>query len=278
MTISRSIDADLKEQSRDSAKMLNKFNILLPLIAFGSSAIAAETCEQYVGQTISPTTFDQVLATIHVPPPKGEFETTEAYEARSKGVNSTTPLIISKKIEDPKFLEYDADHQLFFVKSYLFDNSNFPAWEALNETGVPVDRYFNADLLISTSKTITGSYIAQNSFGSKTKVYKILINQKAIFDKNLSSYDEELFGKNKNIVGYFQMKPLDAELFKKYAKIAFVVTPKPPYLFEKTFPAGKATLTNPFEFQTKLDVIIADIQCALLTTGDDKVVGAYATQ
>src|SRR3546814_11168915 len=58
-----------------------------------------------------------------------EFETSDAYRARLAAAGGSGPLIISKKIEGAEYLAYNADLGAFEVKSYLFDNTNFSAWD-----------------------------------------------------------------------------------------------------------------------------------------------------
>lgn len=257
--------------------MLKKTFIALIATALMATAAHAGTCESYLGQTIAPKTFDQALLSMNAPSPKGEFETTAAYQARLQATGGTGPIVISKRMEDPKYIEYDADRGGFIVKSYLFDNTGFPAWEALYQGGLNPSTMSNADIVISQSEVVTGKYPAQNGFGAKAIITKYTKTVKAIYDHELVGYSQDLFVAKDEKLGFLPMEPAVAQAFRQTAKIAFVVVPKAPYVVRRTFRYGETTVRNPTDQTIASTVLIADIQCALLTDGANKVIGAYDT-
>jgi len=108
------------------------FSVLMASLPFASHA--KSMCASYNGITVSMLTFDEAIANIKPFSPKGEFETTAAYKARLAASELKRPLIISKDLEDPKYIKYNADRGVFEVASFLFDNTNFAAWDTLTST------------------------------------------------------------------------------------------------------------------------------------------------
>lgn len=126
--------------------------------------------------TVSPSSFDKAIAGIKPFAPKREFETSDAYQAWLAASGASGPLIIAKAIEGAQYLRYNADIGAFEVPSYLFDNSNFSAWDAFyfaEVSSLEADSSGNLDIAISSSEVATGTYSAQNGFGSRTTVTKI---------------------------------------------------------------------------------------------------------
>ena len=256
--------------------MIEMISIALMLSAAITTAAHAVTCDSFVGQAVTSKSFDQAILAINAPAPKGEFETTAAYQVRIQGAASTGPLIISKRMEDPKYLEYDADRGAFKVFSYLFDNSNYPTWEALYTTpGLDASTISNLDIQISTSDVVTGTYSAQNSYGARATITNITRTLKGVFERPAKSYAESLFPSKDAVVGYLPMSSAQAQAFRQAAKIAFVVVPKSPYVVRRTFQDGETTISNPTKITVNSTILIADIQCGLIINSDDHVVGAY---
>ncbi|BAI95711.1 hypothetical protein Sj15T_00600 [Sphingobium sp. TA15] len=251
------------------------------LISAPIAAHAQSSCASYTGTTVAPLSFDQAIASIKPVAPKGEFETTDAYQARLAAGAASGPLIISKKIEGAEYLSYNADKAAFEVKSYLFDNSNFSAWDTFYwaKSDVKASTIGNLDVAISSSEVATGTYSAQNGFGARTTVTKLTRTEKAIFDRETASYGEQLFIANKDaIVGEVPMSVAEAQSFKPQAKIAFVVVPKLPYVVRANFPQGETTISNPTDVRVNSTVLVADIQCGLLMNGTNRVIASFQTR
>ncbi|MDZ3831938.1 MAG: hypothetical protein U0S50_09005 [Sphingopyxis sp.] len=261
---------------------MKKFIFGALLMAAPGVAHAQSSCDAYTGTTVQPQTFDQAIASIRPVAPKDEFETSDAYRARLAAAGGAGPLIISKKIEGAGYLAYNADKGAFEVKAYLFDNTNFNAWDAFyyaKVTDPKASTMSNLDVVISSSDTVTGTYSAQNGFGAKTNVSKVTRIEKAIFESEPARYGEELFFQNKDaIVGEVPMSVAEAQAFKPQAKIAFVAVPKLPYVVRATFPTGKTTISNPTDLTVNSTILVADIQCGLLMNGTNKVVAAFKTR
>lgn len=252
---------------------------LICSMAICGPAVAQDQCSAFKGTTIAPKTFDQAVLSLNAPTPKGEFETTAAYQARLAQAGSSGPLIISKKPEGSQYLEYDADQGAFAVKSYFFHNTNFPAWETFYhaKNGVEASTLRNIDVTIASTDVATGSYSGQNGFGAKATITKITRTVKAIYDRE-ARYDEDLFITKSSSLGYVPMSIEQAKVFKQQAKIAFLVMPKSPFVTRASFSYGKTTVSNPTDVTVDATVLNADIQCAFLTDAANKVLEAYPTR
>lgn len=258
--------------------MTKKAFISLMASALMATGAHAGTCDSYVGKTVAPKAFDQAILSINAPAPKGEFETTAAYQARIQGAGGNGPLIISKRIEDRKYLEYDADRGAFKVLSYLFDNTNFPAWEALYTTpGLDPSTMSNLDIAFDSSDVATGTYSAQNGFGARATITKLTRTVKGVFERPAKGYSESLFPSKDGVIGYLPMEPAQAQAFRQTAKIAFVVVPKSPYVVRRTFGYGETTISNPTDVTVNSTILIADIQCGLIMNPVNQVVAAFDT-
>lgn len=254
--------------------------IITSIILLSSNHAFAQNSCPAVGSKIVPISFEQALTQIKPVSPKGEFETTDQYNARIAGANgSNKPLMISKKIESPDFMTYNADKMAFEIKSYLFDNTNFQAWLAMTTAKVDIDAssLSNIDVVISSTRKVTGTYTAQNGFGAKGVISRVTKTDFAIFDKK-ANLGESIFFSNEEVIGEIPISIEKAKNFKNEAKAAFVIVPKSPYFVKATFPFGQTTITNPVDMTVNANVILADIQCALLLDKTNTVVGAFETK
>lgn len=252
-----------------------------------SAAQGQDRCAVYLGQKIAPITIDAAISRFATLTPKGEFETTAQYEARkARAIGSTSgPFVISKAPEDRKYLEYDADAGKLRISRFAFQNSAFNAWKTFFNAGVDkaidVDIYANYDVVISQVDVPTGVYTGSNSFGAKTKVVKINRVTKAIFDRKAPGIlDDDLFiagTKEPYAVGELSVPPERAKVLKQTIKMAYVVEPKEPFLVRSSYNGHEPTIQVPTDVTEVVSVLIADIQCGLVTDATNTVLGAYPT-
>ena len=246
-----------------------------------SGVAQAQTCQSYVGQTITPKTFEQAIAGFGNVAPKGEFETTAQYQARIAAGGTGGPLFISKKPEDTKYFQYDADNQVLNIQSYALHNTNMGWWEAFYEAkpaGLKASTASNIAVVISQTDKPGGTYSAQNSYGASTTVTRIARTSYGIFERDSLS-DWVIWQNSKS--GHLGSIPMDiatAQQVKQTLKVAFVVVPKAPYLVQGTHSVGKTTISNPTDITETFKIMIADIQCGLVTDGTNKVLGGYAVK
>ena len=248
--------------------------------ALAGTPTLAQTCDAYVGQTIDPKTFDQAIAGLGDVAPKGEFETTAAYEARLANSGNDGPLIIAKDIEDRKYLAYDADNQVLGVKTYALHNMNLSWWNIFYDAKIDslkADLSNNHAVGISQKDTETGTYKAQNSYGAEATITEITRVSDGIFDRVAKDYREQLFKGNGPDLEGLPLDPASAQALKPKMKAAFVVVPKTPFFVQGEHSVGETTIRNPTDITERYRVLIADIQCGLLTDDQNKVLASYET-
>ncbi|HEY2773097.1 MAG TPA: hypothetical protein VGK20_03490 [Candidatus Binatia bacterium] len=147
------------------------------------------TCATYVGETITTKPFDAVIAALPEYQPKGEYETTEQYNARLAGPASVHPsaVIIAKTawdrgpceaFDETEFrdsLVYDADTQTLGIGVGIFKGPEFDALSAFAFAKGPTPKtgVFNIGVIVSESESTTGDYVASNAFGVKADVRRV---------------------------------------------------------------------------------------------------------
>ena len=256
-----------------------------------------QLCSPYLGQRITVKSFDEVSAIYSKIPPKDEFETTEQYRRKTEAITSNNAgvFIVSKKIEDLKYVPYDADRGALMVQAFAFNNIGFDVQGALYYAKLPTG-INNIYVVISEEDKRVGTYTGQNSFGAKTQITKTTRTTKAIFQSSAEYYpvkrvykigDHDVTGIDHKletlflnidkdyVLGKIQLPPDKAKNLRNNLRIAFVIKPKPPFLVKSNYPFGETTMLNPEEIRIAATVLIADIHCGLLMDETNTLIGAY---
>ena len=248
---------------------------------------SAQICKSYVDKTIDPTSYEDVEKLLSkVPLKKGEFETTVDFDSRIETISSTWPesFLIDYSL-NKKYLKYDADNQTMTLEQFAFSNIGFN-YSVLFEYGKPpydkidVDTSRHGDnlqIVVSQTETSTGSYEATNSMGASISVELKERLTKVILDR-AAKQDEEMFVNLEDPfdpVDVIKLPPKNAKILKENAKAAVLIFPKKPYFAKGVSGRWEPTFERPTDIQESGVVIIADIQCAFLLDGNDKVVSAY---
>lgn len=254
-----------------------RISLVLPIYAN-----AQTNCADFVGTTVKQKSFDQAISSLKSVAPKDEFETTAAYEARLAAADNSKLIVISKPIEDIKYLSYDADAGALHIESYAFNSTVFDAWNAFYATKseIKASVLSNRATVVSKLDVTTGSYTAQNGFGAKTTVTKVTRTLKAIFEAEERDSSNKLFVNtdSNGVIGALPMSAVEAKVFKRQAKIAFVVIPKKPYVVRSTYAEGKTTINNPIDMMVNATILIADFQCGLLINSANQVLASFETK
>ncbi|MEJ5979126.1 hypothetical protein WG901_20910 [Novosphingobium sp. PS1R-30] len=244
-------------------------------------------CSVYLGQVLALDSFATIAAKLRtIPTLKGEYETTAAFEARAAAARAGAPgKVIIRGMLDPEYLTYDADNGALKVQAYALSNyvANYsgvfgygqPLYGKVDYGGLG-----NRDVVVADHEVPVGSYIGSNAFGAKVRVTRSTRLTQAIFEGKPAVYDEKLFvGQHKGtdaFIGAVPMTIAEARALKFSGKVAFVAEPKWPF-FAEGIHYGNPRFDNPNDVTNPTQVIIADIQCGLLLTGANRVVGAFAT-
>lgn len=253
----------------------------------------AEECNAYVGKTIHPVSIDVTIATVSkLPNAKGEFESTKEYDGRLAKAKSDMPSkFIVTTLLDEKQIDYDADNKKLRIKSFAIDSIN-TTYDGVFGYGTQLYEKLkysnrdNIDLVVSTNESKNGTYRGKNIFGVDVTVEKVKRTTKAVFERE-SAYGEDLFfppqpsgsASRSNVIAEFpDIPPNVARKIKGSMKAAIVIVPKPPYFAKGKVSWGEPTIEAPIDIDEALEVVVADIQCVLITNQDGKVIAAIPTR
>ena len=78
-------------------------------------------------------------------------------------------------------------------------------------------------------------------------------------------------------VGELRVPPSDARRLKEELRIAFVVSPKEPFLVAGQRKVGETTIRNPRAVTENFTILVADIRCGLVMDRAGTILGAYPT-
>ncbi len=248
-----------------------------------ADAANAQTCDGFVGQSISPVSFDSVISSVsRLPREKDEFETTAQFEARVTaalgGILST--YIISAQF-NAKYAVYDADRQMFTIKSYAIHGVN-TSWGAVFGYGSTLYNKVNysmfddnVDLVLSSKETVVDRYKGSNAFRASATISKIDRNVRAIFDRKAKSGENLFFT---TTIAEIAANLTNARALKDSFGAAVVVKPKAPWFARGTKNWGSPTINSPRDIDENVTALIADIQCALIIDGTNTVLAAVTTR
>lgn len=186
-----------------------------------------------------------------------------------------------------KYANYDADHQQFRVESYAIGDGQ-PYWTSVFRYDNPIygqvdfNSYYNIGLTVSISKT-ADTYVGSNAFGVTARVTETRSNHKAIFDRE-AAYGEDLYSPpgsdlfSDRIIAEIPADPVTAPRLKKTMRAAVVIAPRSPWVAAGRGYINTPTIDNPRTLEQVVSAVFADIQCALITDGTNKVIAAVTTR
>jgi hypothetical protein len=262
---------------------------IVGLVESVSNADAQDQCTSYVGQVVTPETIDAAIANLPKVVTKGEYETTLAFETRkAASTDGIKRIIVSITPLDRKYFQYNADSQTLRIISDVFGyyipdmTMKLIKWDISQKINSGTH---NVDVTVSETDKPAGSYIGSNSFGAQVRVSRILRVRKGIFDKDDSAYPSDyavnyLFHTTDKdrVIGELKLSPSEAQTLKPTLKLALVVTPKEPFLVRGSQNVGETTVANPLDITERFSILMADMQCGLIMSGTNKVLGAYPTK
>lgn len=262
---------------------------LVCLLLLVPGAAFAQDCQSYIGTSPSLTPIQDAIAQFDGITPKDEFETTDEYEARIAAASSGAQSLVIPKTLDPASLDYDADRQVFKVGRYLFDNANMPVGDLWSYGGPFYDagnydsRSYNIDIVVDQDDEVTGAYTGTNAYGASTEVAEIDRIYWGVYERPVSIRDgfsaSSLIEGEGDYIGEIPMVSAEARQFKDGARTAFVVVPNAPWQVRYREEFGSdATIQNPAEIKNVMNVLFADIQCALVIDRIGTAVAAFETR
>lgn len=283
--------------------------ILCVVVALAASTIAAgataatktlpKQCGPAIGSKVSPLQIGSIVTKLEkFKYERDEFETSSAYETRMKAIAVDLPrewIVAIPYDVRSESAKYDADTQRLEVSKWFFLNfSNAPGYESIDYgdalyrlKGQPVEYGATGNLEIPMARTIAakGSYEASNAFGVKVLVQKQKATTIGIFERAGTGYFDNIFfaaprGSKQpdEIVFSLAADPDKARTLKTTLRAAVVISPKKPYFARGSVYHKGPTRDVPYEIEEEVQVIIADITCAILMDREGAVLGTRATR
>lgn len=256
------------------------------------SPIADGGCSAYVGQTTHPSAFVTIAGALATLPRKrGEYESSQQFADRIASATNGQPSLHFMSvplISDGGNISYDADAQVLSVHIWAVVHGHIAWWKALapyaDEMGLGVSGR-NIDAVISQTASSAGSYVGTNAFGAKVRIQREVVNTNAIFERKSQDRDDLFFslspdidiGAN-SIIAKIPVDPANARRLKGSLKAVFVIKPKWPFLVHGPVIHSDPTFDNPVHISETVTGVIADVKCALITDGNDKVLAAITTR
>ena len=283
-------DGKPKAISKASGAPMTSRRILLVTFAFScfthTAGNAQSTCAKFQGQLVKAVDIDEVLAPFKNLQPKGEFETTAEFNARTStlfGARANKEYIIKKTPDNAdKFIVYDADAGELIITRWAFSNINldiFSAFSAAKPAGVKYS-INNIKVVISAVEKTTGTHVKSNAYGKSVDIITVDKATKAIFVREAKNVDDSLFpsaSRSPYIVGKIKMPPDVAKKVKPEIGLAFVAIPKEPFAAFGIDRSGEATISHPIGITETFSILIADIKCGLVLDVDSRVLAAFQT-
>ena len=256
-------------------------------LTFYASTAQAQMCDALINQSITVSTFEEIAAQLPKVAKKGEFETTEQFEARRLAASNNVPtkpfFVGISKGEGLGQLKYDADAGAFGVTAYVFNATYFSS-KLSDAYGSPFrgqkstwNRMVGVGLK-SDSKDI-GSYEATNGFGAKTLVKKQIVSEYELFEGfRKGSYEDSNFwpsergSSGQSIVGQIEMSAADAQNAKPHLRTAVKFVSKAPFYVEAVSSGESPTRDMPYDIIYNTVALIGDMQCAVVYDDRTKTV------
>jgi hypothetical protein len=245
-------------------------------------APAHASCGEYLGQELASQRFAQAVAPFARISPKDEYENTADYEARvNKAVRGYETLFISSTLAWPSSLRYNADKgELEITGLALLGAKGFNPSALTGTPAQALGRGQNLNAVIESERVSLGSYRATNAFGVTADVFKGKQLSNVIFDGNYSGVSRtvDVFkaGFRTEVVGTIPLSAAEARRLKPLLQMIWVVSPQPPYLVTARS-RSRPTINDRSDIEQIDTVLLADIQCALITDDRRKVLAIIET-
>lgn len=219
--------------------------------------------------------------------PKGEFESTAAYEARRSATAAPGQTLIELKLR-PDGLKYNADQQAFEYLEFAFQALS-PSPALISSMPSEARSQFNSDDMHPVSLTVSvdskeeGTYEGQNAYGATTTVTKMKITEQLVFDRpgRKGIVGDSLLAEYKDFVPQrFVSIPASidqAPALKGELRAVALVTPRAPFVTAGIEDLGP-TRTTPLDRVVNTTIIFADIQCVGVLDGKGNVLASWVTR
>lgn len=217
---------------------------------------------------------------------KGEFETSEQFQARKAAIGDPPPLVIGVDLE-PREFSYDADRQVFkvFIPSlepsslYRKDYSVRALEDVLGDY-----RYGNpVQMKVRSEAAPEREYEATNGYGAATLVTEKQITSWVVFDnkgRHAFANGDNLFQERKKYeTAHLEIPvPLDqAPAMKSQIRMVALIDPRQPLTAEADYRI-EPTRQRPRDLRNHYKIVFADIQCVGALDGEGALLAHWKTR
>lgn len=206
----------------------------------------------------SARTVQQVLATVRAVPPRGEFETTEAYQARARSAQAQLSDDIAVIVPVPSsHVRYDADRQEMSI-SYMAGESILASDLA---SGSEPGQGMFYHIIVSQDIRQTGTYTGSNAFGRQVTVIRQEGSRTGLTIPGLISTGWPVGYSSTGVT--LRMDPEAARVAKDGFAVLFVGSLWAPYIL--TGRVGRSpTIQRPYDTTISLRSLNMEPVCAVL--------------
>lgn len=252
--------------------------------AMGLPASALDVCPTPEKLLQPARSFEDVLAAMPSQAPKGEFESTAAYEARRSTARPPSEELVEIRLLSD--FKYNADRQAFEYFEYAF--GSITMLDDLNGLSSEARAQFNFDykrpvaLSVRYERKTVGSYEGQNAYGATSTVEKVQTTQQIIFDnlgrKGLNG--DTPFAEYKDYKERYLSIPVSidrAPAVKSQLRAVALIAPKAPYS-AAGFRLSSPTRSLPIEATSNVLIMFADIKCVGVLDGEGQLLVSWSTR
>ena len=252
---------------------------LVALGLFLSSAASAQTCESYLGQKVELSDFDAVVAALPRIAPRDRYESTSDYARRLALAPdvSISPFIVPVVPDYPgRGLSYDPDRKLLKIYATAFGAGQVNFGDVFRDgyrSGY--DNFSGAVGFRLSARTVDETtYEANNAFGAKVTVTRTTRDVQAVWERAGKRMEDPLVGMKSGVVASLTMEPDAARELIERGRAALMFVPRAPFRAQgqSTIPAD---FRRPRERIDRIDVVVADIQCAFLVDPSGNLTRAF---
>jgi hypothetical protein len=279
-----------------------RIQIAIAALSLGLANAAAADCPLQVGEVGSFMTGAELANILaELPQNKGDFETSESFEARRLGVLApllNTPLYVLTDYDksfpnnSPNTVRYDADNQRVLYGDYFFSNDYDPVPYALRDRGL-IQKYSDAYISFNLNKdeNILRTYDGSNAFGASTTITEVQwdilsVSQLAprrersynpVFEADINAQMPSVLGEGmeEESVMSFDMPIAEAtDSFYDIRPAVVFVLDYPYVVFDEEY--LEPVNVYPVERNINSTVLVAEILCGLVVGEDGTVLDTAA--
>lgn len=258
--------------------------LLLPALVAAAPAAGAtsgNSCEAYVGQTISPVPIAKVMETLPAIPTRDAYESTASYQKRLEEVRRTTatgPVMIDRPwgaappIYNPDRAEIPIYAQTFGLNRLDFREVLSLPWKVMT------DAFGGIGFEVTSRVSERSSYEAVNGFGAKVAVTHREEQIDAVWEGPLKTGENPFVGKrSRGPLMTLSLNPARARDLIERGGAALLAVPLPPFRQDGSTSLAP-TFSHPSSYTKHVRVLFADVRCALVYDGSRNVVAAFAVR